>query len=325
MVKNYSHVRGFNYQPGYGSCSYENWMWFDARQMKQELEWGKSAFPNLNTIRLWLSWDAYLREPVAFLANFEKALELCDSLGIQVIPVLFNRWHNAFCDNGGIYAQRLLPGSQMYSRYFFQPYLEAICTPYKNDSRVLLWDLCNEPFSYNKSFDKMRPVVKAEIDWITDMSDCMCSIGVSQDVGISIHGSTNREMMEAVAPISTVFLIHPYLQWTADAEEYDARCRAVIEHLDWQVCFAKEQSKGILVTECCWGSIDDDVFADNIRRSLTEYTKRGLGFVAHALCHSEVADLHAPKYGPILADMGQFNFLDQNGRLRPGLEVFNSF
>lgn len=325
MYKDYSYVRGFNYQPGNGSCSYENWMWFDDERVKRELTWGKKAFPKINTIRLWLSYDAWLRSDNSFMNHVEKALCICNELGLKVIPVLFNRWHNAFCDNGGLYAEKLLPGSDMYDRFFFKDYVKDICGRYRDDNRILLWDLCNEPFSFNKPFEKMLPVVQADIAFLTDVSEFVSSIGVIHDVGISIHGSINKEMMEAVNRISTVFLIHPYLQWTPDAEEFEQRCSAVLQHLDWQVDFAKKNDKGILVTESCWGSIDDERFAENIQKSLIEYTNRNIGFLAHALCHSEVADLHAPKYGPILSDLGQFNFLDQNGKIRPCLEVFNEF
>lgn len=325
MSTKYGQVRGFNYQPSYASCSYEAWLWFDKETFRRELTWGKKGFPGINTVRFWLSWDAYIRAPKAFCEHLEDVLSICESLGLRAICCLFNRWHNAFCDNGGIYMERLLPGTQMYDPHFFEQYLRDVCTPHKDDPRVLIWDMCNEPYSFDCSFNEARPVERCTTAWMSDMSRLLQEIGVSQDVGISIHGSTSREMMELVEPMSTVFMIHPYLQWKPDAKVYAKLCQDVIEHLDWQVAYAESKGKGILVTECCWGSIDEEVFADNIVRTLTEYTKRNLGFVAHALAHSEVADLHAPKYGPILSDMGQFNFLDQHGNVRPGLEVFNQF
>ena len=324
-MEDYAKVRGFNYQPGYGSSSYENWMWFDGGQIARELRWGKAAFPGMNTVRLWLSWDAYIHDPKAFCGHFEEVLSICGSLGIRAIVCLYNRWHNAFCDNGGVYVEKLLPGSQQYDRWFFRRYLEDVCAPHRDDPRVLIWDLCNEPFSYNTAFEDCPELVEIEYAWLKDMSETLRDLGVTQDVGVSIYGAVSRAMMERVEPISTVFMIHPYLQWTPDAKVYAKRCRDVIGHLDWQVAYAASKHKPLLVTECCWGSIDEEVFRDNIIRTLTEYTKRNIGFVAHALCESGVADLHPPKAGPILQDMGQFNFLDRNGNIRPGLEVFNDF
>ena len=325
LQTDFSRVRGFNYQPGYGSTSYENWMWFDGDAVRRELGWGKKAFPGINTIRLWLSWDAYVRNPQAFTQHFEEALQICESYGLRVIACLFNRWHNAFCDNGGVYLEKLIPGSQQYDRWFFRPYLEDVCAAHRSDPRILVWDLCNEPFSHDMPFSQARATVDCEVSWLKDMFACLREIGVEQHIGTSIHGAVNREMMEAVDCVSTVFMIHPYLQWTPDARAFAERCRKVIDHLDWQVGYAAARSKPVFVTECCWGSIDSRRFAENIRATLTEYRKRNLGFVAHALCCSGVADLHPPRLGPILQDLGQFNFLDENGNIRPGLEVFNEF
>lgn len=325
MIKDYSYIRGFNYQPGYASTSYESWMWFDAESFRRELGWGKAAFAKMNAVRLWLSWDAYVRDPKSFCEAFDTALGICHELGLGVIACLFNRWHNAFCDNGGVYLERLIPTSQLYDRYFFREYLRDIVLPHRDDERVLVWDMCNEPFSHDMPFDKVPELVKFEVDWLADMKHQIDEYAVCQDVGVSIHGAVNREMMMAVDEVSTVFMIHPYLQWTCDAKAFAARCDAVIKHLDWQIAYAKSKGKPVFVTECCWGSVDEDVFRENILATLTEYRKRNLGFVAHALCHSLVADLHPPKDGPILQDMGQFNFLDENGAIRPGLEIFNDF
>ena len=320
-----SAVRGFNYQPGYASNSYEAWRWFDQEAFSRELEWGKTAFPRINTIRLWLSWDAYIRVPDEFLKHFEEALEICHKLGLKVIACLFNRWHNTFCDNGGIFMERLLPGTIQHDDLFYRKYLLDVCGTHKDDERILIWDLCNEPYSFNCSFEEARPVVDSLTAWLTDMRACLDEIGVSQYIGISIHGAPNKEMLELVEPISSVLLVHPYLQRQPNVKAYERSCQRVIEHLDWQKQFAASVDKPLLVTECCWGSIDDEVFAENIRATLTEYQKRNIGFIAHALVHSEVADLHTPDRGGIQHDMGQFNFLDENGHIRPGLEILNAF
>ena len=321
----YSKVRGFNYQPGGGSCSYENWMWFDEERFEREIGWGKAAFPRINTIRLWLSWDAYVRGREAFCRRFDKALEICDGHGLRVVACLFNRWHNAFCDNGGVFLERLLPGSQLYDRWFFRSYLEDVCGTHRGDDRVLVWDLCNEPYSHDMPFESCRPLVDCETAWLKDMEYVLRGIGVSQPVGFSQHGGLSRAMMEEADKVGDIFMIHPYLQWTPDARAFEARCADVLAHLDWQLEFAARRGKPVFVTECCWGSIDSRRFADNIQRTLGAYADRHLGFLAHAMCASYVADLHPPVDGPILQDMGQFNFLDWHGNIRPGLEVFNRY
>lgn len=325
MAFDYSTMRGFNYQPSYASSSYEAWRWFREDVFRRELTFGKQRFPRINTIRLWLSFDAYQRDRNGFLDHFEKALAICHELDLKVIACLFNRWHNHFCDNGGIFMEKLFPGTEMYDPDFFKPFLRDVCLPHRADERILIWDLCNEPFSFDCDYTQVPMLMDALNDWLRSMSQYLHELHVTQDVGVSLHGSLNPLLLEMVEPYSTVLMVHPYLQRIPNEKAYRLFCQQVLAHLDRQKAFAESVRKPLIVTECCWGSIDDDVFAENIRETLTEYGKRHIGFVAHALMESDVADLHSPKTGAIKQDMGQFNFLDKEGRIRPGLEVFNDF
>lgn len=63
---NYAEINGFNYQPSYGSSGLEIWQQFDASIVDKELGRGKKYFPGMNAIRLWLSWDAFVREQQRF-------------------------------------------------------------------------------------------------------------------------------------------------------------------------------------------------------------------------------------------------------------------
>jgi len=77
-----SEIRGFNYQPSYGSTSFENWINFDPEIIELELRRGKEFFPVMNTVRLWLSWAAFVRKPQKFNTDFEKALAICDRVKV---------------------------------------------------------------------------------------------------------------------------------------------------------------------------------------------------------------------------------------------------
>ena len=72
-------IRGFNYQPSYGTSGLELWRNFQAPIIEIELGRGKRYFPWINAIRLWLSWDAYRRDAKRFTVNFETALAIADS------------------------------------------------------------------------------------------------------------------------------------------------------------------------------------------------------------------------------------------------------
>ena len=49
----YTKIRGFNYQPSYGSNGFELWQKFDGTTIDIEIGRGKKYFPKMNAIRLW--------------------------------------------------------------------------------------------------------------------------------------------------------------------------------------------------------------------------------------------------------------------------------
>jgi len=88
--------------------------------------------------------------------------------------------------------------------------------------------------------------------------------------------------------------------------------------------FARKQGKPLLATECCWGSLDDARRAAIIRSDLEVLAKQGIGFLAHALQESYVADLHRPQFG-VVSGAEYMAFVNLDGVLRAGHEVFNQY
>jgi hypothetical protein len=118
-----------------------------------------------------------------------------------------------------------------------------------------------------------------------------------------------------------VIFIHPYYL----AEQNNGAEKTFFEKmLDSYAALAAKQNKGIVATETCWGSLDDDWRVANIRYTLTELKKRNIGIMPHALHHSLVADLHLPEYGPVDSP-GDLRFINADGSLRRGHEVYNEF
>ena len=101
-------VRGFNYHPSYSTGALEDWLLFDEEVWRRELTNGKRLFPNTNTIRIWLSWNAYCRKGNDFIKSVRAAVEICRELDMYVVPCLFNRWHDPMIDCDGIYIDHFL-------------------------------------------------------------------------------------------------------------------------------------------------------------------------------------------------------------------------
>jgi len=95
-------------------------------------------------------------------------------------------------------------------------------------------------------------------------------------------------------------------------------------YVDNSVNFANRVNKPLLATETGWGSLDDKQRSEILAFELGELKKRKIGFIAHLLYHTLVADGHRPKYGPISA-AGYMAFIELNGSLRPYHKVFNEY
>lgn len=319
---NFSNIRGFNYQPSYGSTGLEIWSNFDAQIVKVELGRGKQYFPNFSATRLWLSWDAFNRNPQKFSDDFESALSIAASYDILVMPVLFNRWHDSVLDYGGIYLDHFLPKTSWIQSQgmLFDAYMQSVVGGHANDQRILAWDLCNEPFAYSCEPETIPEIVNAELAWLTELYNQCKQLNAQAPVTVGIHQCHHLNGIKQIEPISDILSIHPY--W---APHFPGDSRKNYEaQLDEYVSFSQQVGKPLLATEACWGDEDDYKRAEIISYSLEQLKKRGIGWMAYLLHHSLVADAHRREFGH-MGSPGNLSFIEADGRLRPSHEVFNNF
>ena len=304
-INPYRDIRGFNYQPSYEATGYSIWRQFRPEKFEAELGLGKKYFPKINAIRYWLSFDAFAVDQSGFAGNFETALEIAHHLGLKVIPTLFNNWHS-IPGFGGISEELLRYWFINYGRkgeaanYVFRPYLEKVVGEHAYDNRILLWDLCNEPHNSGN--------IQLTLEWLSHCYALCKKMGVSQPVSVSVQGG--QEQLLAVEQISDLFLIHPYFskpEMLAETSDY-----------------ARKHNKGVLATECCWGSLDDAERAQIVVSDCGNLSRAGIGFMPHALHESLVGDLHRAQYG-VLSSASSMHFIEMDGSLRAGHEVFNDF
>ena len=200
----YFEIKGFNYQPSWGSTGFEIWRSFDSERMGHELSLGKCYFPGMNAIRLWLSHDAWVRNPQKFESAFNTALSIAETHSLAVMPVLFNRWHDAALDYGGIYLDHFLHNvSWVQGKDQPAAFMEAIVGAHAADARILAWDLCNEPFSYNCPPGDIPDIVAAEYAWLEKMYAIAKRCGAQAPVTVGIHPQHGLEGIRQIEPIST--------------------------------------------------------------------------------------------------------------------------
>ncbi|HOZ46642.1 MAG TPA: cellulase family glycosylhydrolase [Candidatus Hydrogenedentes bacterium] len=312
-LESYSHLRGFNYQPSYGSHGLDTWgHGFDLNAIDRELGRGKQHFPKINTIRLWLSHDAFIRYGDEVATNFTKVVRLGDKYDLSFIAVLFNGWHS-YPDFGGMSMEQLgWWAGEHFSIY--REFLEHIVLPHAEDERILLWDLCNEPFNNARS-DACVTTVQG---WLEKLYGACKELGAEAPICVGVGPSMDR--IRRVEPISDVITFHPYYAWNA----WIPTPERFTPLLDEVVAFAREVGKSVVATETGWGALDDAKRCEILRVELSELAKRGIGFTAHLLHHTLVADGHRPGFGPITS-AGYMAFVEADGSLRPGHEIFNEF
>ncbi len=311
----YKAIRGFNYQPSYASHGLQIWGdSFNLDVIKKELEVGKQHFPGINTIRLWLSFDAFLQCPKSFGRKFDSVIDLGEDLEIRFVPTLFNGWHS-LPDFGGISVEMV--GYWGVGERFagaFHPYIESVVKPHANDDRILLWDLCNEPFN-NARCDSTKQVI---LGWLKRVYQ-VCKQG-DPSTPISVGSTSALDLIKLVEPISDVITFHPYHAWTL----LNASVECFEKNINGIVAFANSVDKALLVTETGWGALEDQKRAETLVIELGILKKYDIGFLAHLLCHTLVADGHRPEYGPITA-AGYMAFIESDGSIRPYHDVFNKY
>ncbi len=311
----YEAVRGFNYQPSYGSHGLETWGdGFDVAVFREEIGRGKEYFPGMNAVRLWLSFDAYVRDPKAVAARFHEVVGLADELDVRFIPTLFNGWHS-YPDFGGISLEvvSFWGGDELFDEVFL-PYLREFVEPHADDKRILLWDLCNEPFN-SACCERSQQVFS---DWLKRVYEACKTLGATAPIAVS--SVPDMPSIKRLEPISDVLTFHPYFAWNTWMKKPEQfRC-----FVDEVVAFGRTTGKPLLATETGWGALDDKKRAEVLAVELDTLAGRGIGFTAHLLHHTLVADGHRPEYGPI-TKAGYMAFVEKDGSLRPYHEIFNDF
>lgn len=336
-----SDVRGFYYAGSWGTSGLDLWQHFDSGTMAVEIARGKNYFPGWNVARFYLTHEAFARDPDRFLANLEVAISIFDRNGIQVMPVLFNRWRDPVLDFGGVSLEHILPGiNKCRPEYFtstdwsddqdpasiqrlFANYIKAVMERYADDERIYAWDICGEPLMYVP--DPENPLYQAELRWL-DWVGKMCRLtGPSQPLTIGCGGGFS--ILETTEPFVDFISFHPYYipDMPPGRSALQVNTKEGFEQfLDDAVALAKKCGKDLLAQETAWGAVVDADRVENMRYSLGELRKRGLGFMVVGLYHSLTADLHSSAFGPV-GWPGRLEFINADGSLRSGHEAYNEF
>ena len=153
---------GANFVPSTAINQLEMWQadTFDPQTIDRELK--RAAEIGMNTMRVFLHDLAWLHDPKGFFQRVDQYLAIADKHGIRTMFVLFDGVWNPYPKPG----KQPEPRPRVHNSGWIQspgriiledptkhdslkPYVQAVIDRYKNDSRILIWDLFNEPDNGN--------------------------------------------------------------------------------------------------------------------------------------------------------------------------------
>lgn len=290
-------MRGFNYQPSYGATLAGIWMDFDRSVWQREVGWARRF--GSNTLRIWLDWSTFLHMGDALMDRFGEALEVLDSHGQKAMPVLFNRWVDWRYPAGGISDNDLMCSGWGFEK--FDAYVEAIGRRFGDDSRIVLWDICNEPANSVISADLRH----REQVWLTTMTGLL-----KRHTAIPVTiGAMNYDFVQQTAGLGDVLSFHPY---TGPIE------KLCLDHL----AIARRFGKPLVCTETCCGSFDDQERGRLAQDYIRGLERHQIGWIAWQLCEGRFVSGNRGRVdsNSVRPNEGYMPFVLADGTTRPGHE-----
>lgn len=323
-------VRGFNYQPSWGADGLSIWGKFDPARYRFELERGRELFPPFNTVRIWLSWSAYKADPAAAAARVAQAIAICGELDLLVMPVLFMRW----IGRPAFDPVRFADIDRDDLGAVFGPFVDDVVRPQRGNRRILAWDLCNEPSElpdqlhwYGETAHTYERVMEVQYRWLRFVRERIRALDPAARTCVGTIGwaeaPETKAMWESLGELVTPHL-YDYAPWY-----FAGKPGTMADFFEALVArFMADQrargvSKPVINTEAFWGAVDDRERAGMVATSLATLRRHGIGYLAYGLWASPVSDLHPAELGPV-GGAGNMCFVNPDGALRPGHDVFNA-
>ncbi|MDF2193726.1 cellulase family glycosylhydrolase [Paraflavitalea sp. CAU 1676] len=265
---------GFNYIPAY-AINYTA-MWdktsFDATAIDKEL--ALAARSGMNVLRAVLQYAVYEDDPKYFLKTLETFTVLCDKHHIKFVPSLFDDCAFGITHDPktgkqpdplpGWYAWAWSPSpghsmvvdSTTYPR--LEKYVKAVIGRFKNDNRILFWDLYNEPTNGGLG-SATFPLLRKVVAWAR-------SIDPVQPLTIDVF-DRNPRLNEIIFAASDIITFHNY-------ENKDALLKQIRE--------LKKHNRPVMCTE--WMNRP---WASTVGNNLPVFYEEGVGCMLWGLVNGK--------------------------------------
>jgi len=170
-------LRGCNFTPSTAINQLEMWQveTFDSETIDRELGWAEDI--GMNCMRVYLHHVAWEVNREGFKNCMKKYLKIAGSHGIKTIFVFFDDcWKNTYHagkqpdPKPGIHNSGWVrdPGELLYADptlvKTLEAYVKDVLTTFKDDKRIAIWDLYNEPGNSGYG-DRSLPLLKKVFQW----------------------------------------------------------------------------------------------------------------------------------------------------------------
>ncbi len=224
---------GCNFGPGTAINQLEMWQadTFDPAGIDRELGWAKSI--GMNTVRVFLHELPWREDRDGFLGRVDKFLEIATRHGIRPLVVFFDgvwdpdpqsgpqrRPRTGVHNSGWVQSPGRVVLADHAKQDALQPYVTDILTRYRDDKRILGWDLFNEPDNDNansygplelKNKDEAAErLVRLSFQWARAVGPSQpLTVGVWRGEEWDKPASMNR-VHRAAVELSDVISFHDY-------------------------------------------------------------------------------------------------------------------
>jgi hypothetical protein len=173
----YGWLRGSNFNPSTAINQLETWQAesFDTTTIDRELGWAEGI--GMNVMRVYLHHLAWEVDKEGFKGRMNTYLNISDKHGIKTIFVFFDDCWNPTYTSGkqpdpksGVHNSGWVrdPGDLLFSDATLiktlEAYVKDVLTTFKDDQRIVIWDLYNEPGN-SKYGNQSMPLLKKVFQW----------------------------------------------------------------------------------------------------------------------------------------------------------------
>jgi Glycosyl hydrolases family 2, TIM barrel domain len=240
LTLDYSAIRGANYCTA-GGHHFEHWLNYDPKENERDLDYAKKV--NINQVRVFLSYFAYLTNKEAFRQNLIHLARACQARGIGLMPVVTSK-------------REMINESAPYplSRAWAKDLIDTI----GNEPGLAFWDVFNEPDYPPTSTNRLAHIARARV-----MAQIFRELDTRRPRTPVTIGFTFEKPMEENADVVDMLSFHDY---SPTREE-------IHSHIVAAVAFAEKVHKPVINTEIgCTGR------ANPYDMVIEEYSKAHVGF-----------------------------------------------